>query len=231
MADPSQPQAAFVDWGRRGLIGVFDAEQTAKRVGHYKWVEMKLFELLGGWAALTPERDVRFKLGEHCAHHAFHAELWHKQLVQLEESNSEKLVVPAGPEVEALFVAIGDPVDPSSTVEKLVGLYRVLIPHLIAAYTFHLNTTSQIADAPTIRSLKFCLQDDQEEWREGEMILQSIVETGEQVERANHHQAELTKLLVAAGGVVGRGSISPTQEQLASQPTDSVVHAASSEDE
>ncbi len=231
MADPSQPQAAFVDWKRRGLSGVFDVEQTAKRLGHYKWIEMKLFELLGGWAALTPELEVRFKLGEHCAHHAFHAELWHKQLVQLDESTSEKLVVPASPAVETFFAAIGDPVDPSSTVEKLVGLYRVLIPHLIAAYTFHLNTTSQIADAPTIRSLKFCLRDDEEEWREGEMILQSIVETDEQVERAGLHQVELTKLLVAAGGVVGRGSIAPTPEQLESRLPESVVHAASSQDE
>jgi hypothetical protein len=81
------------------------------------------------------------------------------------------------------------------------------LPHLIAAYTYHLNNTSQITDAPTIRSINFCLQDDMEEWREGEMIIQSLIETPEEVERAAAHQAKLNKLMLAAGGAVGPGSI------------------------
>ena len=36
----------------------------------------------------------------------------------------------------------------------------MLIPRKIAAYTYHLNGTSTITDAPTIRSLKFVLQDE-----------------------------------------------------------------------
>ena len=47
-----------------------------------------------------------------------------------------------------------EPEAPELTIEKLVGVYRVLIPHKIAAYTFHLNNTSTITDAPTIRSLE-----------------------------------------------------------------------------
>ncbi len=224
MADPLAPRSPFVPWDRRELPGIFTVEQTAERVGHYKWIEMKLFELMGGWVATIPELDVKFKLGTHCYHHAFHAELWHKRLPELREMNPERLTVAPNPEVEALVAALGEPEDSGQTIEKLVGLYRVLIPHLIAAYTFHLNTTSQIADAPTIRSLKFCLQDDEEEWREGEMILQSLIETDDEVERACHHQAKLTKLLVAAGGVVGPGSISPTEQQLADQLAESVLH-------
>ena len=46
-------------------------------------------------------------------------------------------------------------------------LDRVLIPRFIAAYTYHLNGTSRITDAPTIRSLNFALQDDFEDWRRG----------------------------------------------------------------
>ena len=66
---------------------------------------------------------------------------------------------------------------------------------MIAAYTFHLNSTSRITDAPTIRSLTFILQDEFEDWREGEMLLQSLIETPEEVERAAaHRQRELEKL-------------------------------------
>ena len=53
-------------------------------------------------------------------------------------------------------------------------MYRVLIPRFIAVYTYHLNGTSRITDAPTIRSLNFILQDEFEDWRDGEMLLQSL---------------------------------------------------------
>lgn len=207
MADPSKPRAPFAPWDRRELPGRFSVEETAKRVGHYKWIEMRIFELMGGWVATIPELDVKFRLGTHCYHHAFHSELWHKRLPELREMNPERLTQAANPEMETFVEALGAPEDPGQTIEKLVGLYRVLLPHLIAAYTFHRSTTSQITDAPTIRSLNFCLLDDMEEWREGEMILQSLIDTPEEVDRATTHQAKLSKLILAAGGVVGPGSI------------------------
>jgi hypothetical protein len=121
--------------------------------------------------------------------------------------NPERLTVPPNPEMEAFVAALGEPEAPEQTIEKLVGLYRVLLPHLIAAYTYHLNNTSQITDAPTIRSINFCLQDDLEEWREGEMIIQSLIETPEEIDRAAAHQARLSKLMLEAGGITGPGSI------------------------
>ena len=207
MADPKKPRAAFAPWDRRELPGRFSVEETAIRVGHYKWIEMRIFELMGGWVATVPELDIKLRLGTHCYHHAFHSELWHKRLPELREMNPERLTLPPNPEMEAFVEALGEPEDEGQTIEKLVGLYRVLLPHLIAAYTYHLNNTSQITDAPTIRSLNFCLQDDIEEWREGEMIIQSLIETPDEIDRAAGHQARLAKLMLAAGGVVGPGSI------------------------
>ena len=93
------------------------------------------------------------------------------------------------------------------TIEKLVGVYRVLIPHKIAAYTYHRNNTSTITDAPTIRSLNFALQDEFEDWRDGEMMLQSLILTPDDVQRAVDHQAKLQTLLLAAGGIAGPGTI------------------------
>lgn len=207
MADPSKPRPAFAPWDRRELPGAFSVEETALRVGHYKWIEMRIFELMGGWVATIPELDVKLRLGTHCYHHAFHSELWHKRLPELREMNPDRLTNPPNAEMEAFVDALGAPEAPGETIEKLVGMYRVLLPALIGAYTFHLNNTSQITDAPTIRSLNFCLLDDMEEWREGEMILQSLIETPAEVDRAAARHGELTKLLVAAGGVVGPGSI------------------------
>jgi hypothetical protein len=210
MADPKKPRPAFAPWDRRELPGTFTVEETARRVGHYKWVEMKLFEALGGWIATVPELDVKMRLGTHCYHHAWHADLWNKRLPELREMNTERLTVPADG-MEAFFAALTEPEDQELTIEKLVGVFRVLIPHKVAAYTYHLNNTSTITDAPTIRSLKFILQDEFEDWRDGEMIIQSLIETDEEVERAAAHQVKLEKLLLAAGGVAGPGSIGSPQ--------------------
>jgi hypothetical protein len=207
MADPKKPRPAFAPWDRRELPGSFTVEETARRAGNYKWIEMRLFEALGGWVATVPELDVKLRLGTHCYKHAWHAEMWHKRLPELREMNPDRLTQPANDEIVAFMDAVTEPGDHDLTIEKLVGVYRVLIPHKIAAYTYHLNNTSTITDAPTIRILKLALQDEFEDWRDGEMLLQSLIETEEEVDRAVQHQARLEKLMIKAGGVAGPGSI------------------------
>ena len=207
MPDPKAPRPPFAPWDRRELPGSFTVEETARRVGHYKWIEMKLFEALGGWIATVPELDVKMRLGTHCYHHAWHADLWNKRLPELREMNPDRLTVPANDELVAFVDAMTAPEAAELTIEKLVGVYRVLIPHKIAAYTYHRNNTSRITDAPTIRSLGFILQDELEDWRDGEMLIQSLLETDEDVDRAHAHQNRLEKLIRASGGIAGPGSV------------------------
>jgi hypothetical protein len=207
MADPYQARAPFAPWDRRELPGLFDVEETARRVGHYKWAEMKLFEALGGWVATVPELDVKLRLGTHCYHHAWHAELWHKRLPELREMNPERRTVPANEAMVRFVAALTEPEAPELTIEKLVGVYRVFIPHFVAAYTFHRHNTSEITDAPTIRSLGFILQDELDDWRDGEMMIQSLLLSPADVERAAAHQAKLETILVEAGGIAGPGTI------------------------
>lgn len=207
MAEPRPPRAPFAPWDRRQLPGAFGVAESARRIGGYAWVEMRLFEALGGWVATVPELDVKLRLGTHCYHHAWHAELWHKRLPELREMKPERLIVPANEAVAEFFVALTEPEAPELTIEKLVGVYRVLLPHKIAAYTYHLSATSEIADAPTIRSLKFILTDELDDWRDGEMLLQSLLTSPADVGRAAAHQARLEAMLVGAGGIAGPGSI------------------------
>ncbi len=207
MSEPGKPRAAFAPWDRRELPGLFGVEETARRVGNYKWLEMRLFEALGGWIATVPELDVKLVFGRHCYHHAWHSELWDKRLPELREMKTERLTLPPNDEMIAFVDALRDPEAPELTIEKLVGVYRVLLPRMIAAYTYHQNASSKITDAPTIRSLGFILQDDFEDWREGEILLQSLIETPEEVERAAKRQQELELLMLAAGGITGPGTI------------------------
>jgi len=207
MTEAKRPREPFAPWDRRALPGLFDVDETARRVGHYKWVETKLFEAMGGWVATVPELDVKMRLGTHCYHHAWHADLFNKRLPELREMKPERLTIPPNDEMVAFVEAMTEPEAPELTIEKLVGVYRVLIPHKIAAYTYHRNGTSEITDMPTVRILDFIVQDEFSDWREGEMLIQSMIETDEEVDRAAAHQARLEKLMLAAGGIAGPGSI------------------------
>ena len=135
MAQASKARAPFAPWDRREIAGAFSVEETARRAGHYKWTEMKLFEALGGWIATVPELDVKMRLGTHCYKHAWHAELWHKRLPELREMNPDRLTLPANDAMVRFIDAMTEPEAPDQTIEKLVGVYRVLIPRFIAAYT------------------------------------------------------------------------------------------------
>jgi hypothetical protein len=212
MADPLKPRAAFAPWDRREIPGLFDVEESARRVGIYKWLEMRLFETLGGWVATVPELDVKLVLGRHCYHHAWHAELWDKRLPELREMNTTRLTQPANEAMEEFIDKMREPEAPDLTIEKLVGVYRVLIPRKIAAYTYHLNGTSRITDAPTQRSLGFILQDEHADQTEGEMLIQSLIETEDEVERAAAHQQALEKIMLRAGGIAGPGTLGQALE-------------------
>jgi len=215
MPDPTEPRAPFAPWDRRQLPGLFSVEESARRVGNYKWVEMRLFEALGGWVATVPEMDVKIRLGTHCYKHAWHSELWHKRLPELREMNPDRLTQPANDAIVKFMDAVTEPEAPELTIEKLVGVYRVLIPHKIAAYTYHLNATSTITDAPTIRSLKFILIDEMDDWTDGEMMLQSLIRSADDVDRAATRARALEALIVEAGGIAGPGTLGEPEAAVA----------------
>ncbi len=225
-AEPSPSNARAArrpPWQRPELPGSFTVEETAARIGHYLWLERRLFELLGGWVAFVPFPAARTLLGRQCFHHSFHAELWYRRLPELGELTEERLIVSPGAETEtfvdafagadptALFESSGGDPDAAelraAALDWLVGHARVLLPQLLAAYTFHRNNVATVTDAPTMRILDLCLADVEQDWRDAELVLQSLLVEAADIERAAARTAELTLLTVAAGGVVGAGSV------------------------
>lgn len=189
-------------------------EASARRIGRYRWIEMRLFETLGGWVSGVPELDAKALLAAHSRHHGWHAELWHDLLpvppaIEGEPADTgasaEEWTPPSDDERLAAFAAaLAEPQAPELTVDKLVGVYRVALPHTIAAYTRHLRAASPVTDGPTIRTLRLVLSDELDHWRDGEMLVQSLVVEPGLLDRAAGHQALLEKLLMMAGGIAGR---------------------------
>lgn len=199
---PVRHAQPFPYWDRRRLGGEWTVEESVERIVNYKYAEEHLSAAMGGWVATIPELDVKALLGPHCYQHAWHADLWRSRLPELRES-SEDRSEPPNEEFERFLKELTEPDDPDYTIEKLVGVYRVLVPHLLAVYSFHQRVTSDIVDAPTVRILRFMLDDDVEQLITGEMMIQDLARTPEVRERAGKWHAHLDVLLAASGGVAG----------------------------
>src|SRR5436309_6168704 len=91
------------------------------------------------------------------------------------------------------------------TVERLVGVYGVLKPHLLATYRDHLARANPVYEPPTRRILTRCIEDETKHVVAGEEILSHLASTPAARERAIMRQARLDGLLTSAGGVVGDG--------------------------
>ena len=201
----------WVVWGRRLLPGqlwragrwapvgsadvVLDLHATARRAGAARWLDGRLFEILGAWVPSTPEPEVKIALAAQSSHHGWHATLWDERLPTLHDVDPASWIA-SPPGVAA---AVAHLAEATGTVERLAGVHRALLPRLAAAHAAHLEVASPVADGPTIRTLRLVLQDELEDLRAGERLLQGLLDTRADVERAAAHQAAVESLLVEAG--------------------------------
>jgi hypothetical protein len=180
-------------------VGGFTLEDAARRAGHHRWAELRLFELLGAWVPAVPEPEVKIRVHTEARRHAWHAELWAERLPAIAPDAVERLTVPADDGVRALVEVLAR-ADGGTTIERLVGVYRVLLPYLVATYRSHLEAAPAVSEGPAIRALTLVLHDEEEDRRRGELLLQSLLRTGEDVERAAVQQDRLGSVLASAGG-------------------------------
>ena len=182
-------------------------EESARRVGHYKWIEMRLFEVLGGWVATVPELDVKLRLGTHCYHHAWHAELWHKRLPELREMNPERLTVAAERRARGLrrrpHRARGPRPHDREARRRLPRAHPgqdrgVHVPPEQHVHDHRRpdHPVAQVHPPGRVRGLARRRDDAPVAHRDPD-----------ELQRAIDHQAKLQQLLLAAGGIAGPGTI------------------------
>ncbi len=199
---------------------------TAGLVGEYRWIEHALYALLGRWVEDAPLAAVKVHLDAQSMRHAWHAELWADRLPVLSGSNHDRLTLPSPP-TAALFRMLGTSIprtvtfvadensapggDDSSetaselpgTLPRLAGLYRVVLPRLVVSYERHLAATAVPTDGPIIRALRLVLNDEIEDWRAGEQLIERLVTRPHDVSAVVDYQHRLETALVGAGGRSG----------------------------
>jgi hypothetical protein len=201
------------------LEGTFSAEHSARVLKNYRYVVERTMRALGGWIALTPELSAKLLMGRHVWDLAQHCDAFGRRLPELRAHAQES--ESANPSVATFMDAIEEPEAPDQTVERLVGVYSVLKPHLLATYREHLARANPVYEPPTRRILTRCIEDETRHIAAGGEILGHLGGTAIAKERARVRQARLEGLLAAAGGVAGDGmpppplaSVAPVQPDL-----------------
>ncbi len=185
------------------LVGHLSVDESAKRIRHYRYAEERMMRVMGGWIALTPELGAKLLFGRHVWDCAQHADLWGKRLPELRAPAQV-----SEPPNDA-FVGFMDLLESAEafgqTLERLVGIYGVLKPHLVATYEHHLTRANPVYEPPTRRILQRAIEDERRHIAAGRLIVAHHLKDEGARGRAAAWQEKLAALLVEAGGMAGDG--------------------------
>lgn len=186
-------------------------EHAATVAGHARWLETRLFEVVGKWAEVEPDPGVKAMLASQSLHHAWHAEVWRDRLPRVPHLDAEALTVPAGPRVVALVDGLAATTGRGQTVERLVALARVVLPGLLRAYGERLVSAHPLADAPTVRWLRHVVADETTAVAEAAARLGTLLGGSgrELADRAAAHEAAMAAGSPRRGGLIG---LAPTAQ-------------------
>ena len=197
---------SFAPWDERTSPRIVSAEESARRVRTFASVEERAAQLLDAFAGSMAEDHATSILQRHARHHAFHAELLRERVSDASGSKGDAV---EDADVAAFLDAVGEPKDAGQAVEFLTGIYRVLLPRAITAYTYFLTALGSDASDADQRWYEMILRDAHDGIRDGELVLQSLLGQGgdDAVQRSADRRAQLETLILKAGGLVGPDSL------------------------
>ncbi|MDG2049879.1 MAG: hypothetical protein P8M78_06930 [Myxococcota bacterium] len=199
------PYSAFdIPADLRQLHGRYDVASVAKRVRNFRYAEEWMMMIMGGWVATVPEVPVKTGIGKVIWEGAQAADEFGKRLPELRCGRKAVEASEASNDGFASFVqAVAEPETPDLTIEKLVGIFDVLKPHMVEIYETTMRETDQISDAPTIEILETVVRKTRRHIAWGQEVLDRLCDTEALRERRRARADELSERLAASGGVTG----------------------------
>ena len=154
-----------------GAPAALPIEVAGRVLGAYAWVEHRLFEVAGGFAATEPEPEAAIFFDVQSRRHAWHAELFAGLLPVLPGVDHGTLVSPPGLELETAMASLAEL---PGAAARLAVLSRLLLPRIVAGYRRHLELAAPVADGPATRALGLVVADEREAVRLGEDVLEHL---------------------------------------------------------
>ena len=200
---------AFAPWDQRVLPRILTNEESVRRLRTFASIEARLGKALTAFADIIEEPHAKATLARHGKHHEWHSFLFHHALADADGSTPTDAPIEDA-DVAAFVDAVLEPKDASQTIEFLTGVYRVLLPRKVSAYTYYVRALGGDANDADARWLEFILKDEFDGVRDGELLLQSLLTGDDDVQRSADRKAALEVLILKAGGIAGPSTLGGT---------------------
>jgi hypothetical protein len=198
------PLAGLASYAAAAQIGC-GVDEAVARLLRCAWIEKRAMEVALHWLAPTPEWEIKEALGLHLHLDAQHVAALRARIGEM-RSPAPRMDVTCDPALDCFFDEL---LTAQTSAEKIVGLYGVLKPALLAAYRQHCAAANPIADYPTRRMLKHILLDEEETAAWGEQAVAAVWQHAGAWQQAGAEAGlgawvqHLEAFLAAAGGIMG----------------------------
>jgi hypothetical protein len=210
---PESTRPAFAPWDTRELPRIVTTEESARRLRTFATIEDRLAQALYAFSTIIDEPHAQATLARHARHHEWHSFLFHHALADADGQTPTSAPIEDA-DVAAFVDAVVEPKDATQTIEFLTGVYRVLIPRKITAYTYFVRALGADAADVDQRWMDFVLKDEHDGIRDGELLIQSLIgaspDPDDAVQRSAARRVQLENLILKAGGIAGPNTLGGT---------------------
>src|SRR5271167_3860675 len=175
-------------YDRRTLEGVYSVRQSVVYIQNYRYAEERMMRMMAGWIALTPELAVKLEMAKQVYEDALHTDALGKRLPELRAQ--PQISKPPNDAFVTFMSALEDKEEWEDTIERLVGIYRVLKPHLISHYSAHIEAANPVYEPPTLRILARLVDEEKRHVERGSVLLDDLLDSPQKHRRASQWQAQ-----------------------------------------
>ena len=141
----------------------------ARAVATFRFIEVRLMELVAAWTPITPEMEAKVMFGRHIWDFAQHADALGKRTFELRQKEHHTL--PADP----AYVALLDRVALlQGTAERISALYEAVLPGLVVRYESYIVGTDPILDEPSVVIMERIVSDLRRQSAQARTLLQEL---------------------------------------------------------
>jgi hypothetical protein len=150
------------------VTGLSVAER-ARRIGTFRFVEVRLMETVAAWTPTTPEMEAKVMFGRHIWDFAQHADALGRRMFELRQP-AQRSVDPAAD----YLALLGEVAETTDTAARLAALYDVLLPALQDEYRRYAREVDTMLDAPSLVIVERVLADGDRQRREADDLRRTL---------------------------------------------------------
>lgn len=141
----------------------------AHAIGTFRYVAVRLMEIVARWTPTTPEMEVKILFGRHIWNFAQQADSLGKRTFELRQPEQYSRTP-----VEAYVALLDEVANLESTSERLGALYDGLLPAIEQRYRDYIAAADPILDEPSILIMKRILSELETQRAEAQVVRQEM---------------------------------------------------------